>query len=187
MHHTGMRGMAQPGGAVRQRPGDGKIGGGREFHRQIFAGGALLPDGGGGDHQIAPHHLVRHPAAGSHPDEGMGPAFDQLLHTDGGGWAADPMGDHQHPTAGQVPRPRGVLPVAGHRLGAVQPAGDALHPARIPGQQDIARSLLRMQADMVHLFAVEIHQGCPLPSYRINRATDSIALRCLGRGASSAG
>lgn len=34
VHHPGMRGMAQPGGAVRQRPGDGKIGGGREFHRR---------------------------------------------------------------------------------------------------------------------------------------------------------
>ena len=89
MHHTGMRGMAQPGGAVRQRPGDGKIGGGREFHRQIFAGGALLPDGGGGDHQIAPHHLVRHPAAGSHPDKCVRAAQHQLLQGNGRGGAAD--------------------------------------------------------------------------------------------------
>ena len=148
----------QSHGGVVQGAGDFKIRHRGKLQRQIFPGGAVLPDGSGGHDHVAPADLQVDAAAGPQTDQRVCPAFHKLLHGDGRTGPADARGADADLLAQQRPRIGGKLPVGRHEAGAVKISGDALAAARVAGQDHIPSDLALLQGRM-HLLSFYKHGG----------------------------
>ena len=121
----------------------------------------LEADGAGGHHNVAGLHVQVDAAAGAGADKGVRAAFVELLHSDGGGGAADAGGAGRDLFSQKGAGPDVELPVVGHLVGVLKQRGDGGHPARVSGQDAVPAYVLRGTADMKLFFKLlhEIHRS----------------------------
>ena len=146
--HRGVE--AQGDGALLQGLQQLVAGHSGELQGQVVAAGAVHADAAADHHDVAALNVGAGGGTGAHPDEGVRPALVELLHTDGGGGAADAGGGDGDPLPLQRALPGGEFPLPGHHAGVVQMGGDQFAPVRVPGDDGVAARLSGGQVHMEH-------------------------------------
>ena len=149
LDHAGVEGEAQGPGGLHQSARHLEVRHRRELDGGVLPAGVLVPDGTGGHHHIAGLDLQGDAAAGAGAEEGVGPAFVELLHGDDGGGPADAGGAGGDFLALQRAGPDVELPVVRDLFGVVKQGGDGGDPARVAGQDAVAAHVAGDAADVV--------------------------------------
>ena len=145
---------------LMQRGNNRKIRDCRELDGEVLAARALLPDGAGGNDDIAALYLVHNAAGRADTDERVRAALDQLLHGDGSRRTADAGRAYRNRNAAQRACPQGVLTVVRDLLRVIEILRDLLAPRRVTGQNDVPPDIALGDLN-VHLSAVYQHTISP--------------------------
>ena len=145
---------------LMQRGNNRKIRDCRELDGEVLTARALLPDGAGGNDDIAALYLVHNAAGRAHTDERVRAALDQLLHGNGRRRAADAGRADRNRNTVQRACPQRVLAVVGDLLRVIEILRDLLAPRRVTGQNDVPPDIALGDLN-VHLSAVYQHTISP--------------------------
>ena len=141
-------GQAQVLRRLHQSAGHPEVGHSGPLDGCVLPAGPLHAHRAGGHHNIPALHVQVDAATGANADEGVRAQVGQLLHSDGGGGAADTGRDHADFLPQQGPGPGLILPVCLDMDGVVEILGDRPAPAGITGQDAVAAHIPLPALDM---------------------------------------
>ena len=124
LHHPYMASLSQVFCSLDQGLHDLEACDRRELDRGILPAGSFHAYRCGGNNHIASHYRKSDPAAGSHADEGVAAAFEQLFHCDGSRRPPDSGGGYRNFLPIQESGVGHVLAVVSHQHSLIEVFGD---------------------------------------------------------------
>ncbi len=139
------------------------MGPGLQVRRGVMAGGVFVPQGLGGNHQVAQVDVALQGAGAAQADEGGGRhALGRLHHCDGAGGGADAGGHDGHRNIFISAGISDEFPVPAPDI-FIEAPGDFLGPGRVAAGQDIGGQFAGETVDVVEAaFRITGNRACDI-------------------------